>query len=119
MDEPPVHSDASSTPRHGTHAGSESAQLVVLRSAGFSADFEVGEGGLMLVGVGPVDAMGVHIDAEFRFEGASDPDDESVVLGLHDPASGARGVLVSAYGPAASASEAEVLSTLALNPSCA
>jgi hypothetical protein len=96
----------------------ESAQLDALRSAGFEADFEVRDDGLQVVGQGPVDPATVHIDAQYRFEGASDPDDESVVYGLHDTVSGARGVWVSAYGPSASAAEADVLAVLASNPSC-
>jgi hypothetical protein len=96
----------------------ESAQLDALRSAGFEADFQVRDDVLFVVGQGPVDPRTVHIDAQYRFEGASDPDDESVVYGLHDTVSGTRGVWVSAYGPAASAGEADVLSVLASNPSC-
>ena len=61
----------------------------------------------------------VHIDGEYRFEGASNPDDESLVLALHDVVSGRLGVLITAYGPAASAAEADVLAALALNPSAA
>jgi hypothetical protein len=41
------------------------------------------------------------IDRTFRFEGPSDPGDESIVLGVTCPDCGARGVIVSAYGPAA------------------
>jgi len=37
----------------------------------------------------------------FRFEGASDPDEEAVVYALRCPACGARGTLVSAFGPGA------------------
>jgi hypothetical protein len=41
------------------------------------------------------------IERQYRFEGASNPDDEAVVFGVNCPACGARGVLVSAFGPAA------------------
>ena len=37
----------------------------------------------------------------FRFEGTSDPDDESIVFGVVCPTCGARGSIVSAYGPGA------------------
>ena len=40
------------------------------------------------------------------------------MLALHDVASGARGVLISAYGPAASAAEADILAVLGANPAC-
>jgi hypothetical protein len=38
----------------------------------------------------------------FRFEGASDPADEAIVLGLECPVCHAKGIVVSAYGPDAS-----------------
>ncbi|MCU1376455.1 MAG: hypothetical protein JWO68_3741 [Actinomycetia bacterium] len=41
------------------------------------------------------------IERQYRFEGASDPDDEAVVFGVRCPACGARGVVVSAFGPGA------------------
>jgi hypothetical protein len=41
----------------------------------------------------------VEVDRVFRFEGPSDPADEAIVLGLRCPACGARGSLVSAFGP--------------------
>ncbi len=40
-------------------------------------------------------------DRVFRFEGMSNPDDEAIVIGLSCPACGAKGILVSAYGPGA------------------
>lgn len=44
------------------------------------------------------------VDYTYRFEGASNPDDESIVLGItvaggDDDGSDLHGVLVSAYGP--------------------
>ena len=99
-------------------ARTETPQLAALRQAGFEADFEIRDGQLVLSGQGPVDPHQVHIDRQYRFEGASDPDYESLVLALHDMTSQVRGVLVSAYGPAASASEAEILAVLGTNPSC-
>ena len=42
-----------------------------------------------------------------RFEGASDPDDESVAFALRCVHCGTRGILVAAYGPNASPEEAD------------
>ncbi len=97
----------------------ESSQLHVLRAAGYEADFEIGRDGLAISGGDPVPVGDVHIDGEYRFEGASNPDDESLVMALHDAASGRLGVLITAYGPSASAAEAEVLAALAVNERCA
>jgi hypothetical protein len=99
-------------------ARTETPQLEALREAGFEADFEIRGGELLVTGQGPVDPSQVHIDRQYRFEGASDPEYESLVLALHDVSSQTKGVLVSAYGPAASASEAEILAVLGSNPSC-
>jgi hypothetical protein len=51
------------------------------------------------------------VDRVFRFEGASDPDDEAIVLGLRCPHCDAKSVLVSAFGPNA---EPAVLQQLVL-----
>ncbi|MGZ4694039.1 MAG: hypothetical protein ACXWCM_03405 [Acidimicrobiales bacterium] len=97
----------------------ESIQLDALRAVGYEADFEIGRSGLAISGGDPVPIADVHIDGEYRFEGASDPDDESMVIALHDAVSGRLGVLVTAYGPSASEAEAEVLAALAVNERCA
>jgi hypothetical protein len=96
----------------------ESTQLDVLRTAGYVVDFEIGRSGLAVSGGDPVAVGDVHIDGEYRFEGASNPDDESLVMALHDDVSGRLGVLITAYGPAASGAEAEVLTALAANQRC-
>ncbi len=96
----------------------ETPQLTALRAAGYVGDFEILGVELTLTGVGPIDLADVHIDQQYRFEGASDPDYESLVLALHLPATGARGVLVTAYGPSASAAEGDILSRLTMAPDC-
>lgn len=47
-----------------------------------------------------------------RFEGPSSPEDEAILVVVECPTCRARGALVSAYGPAATAEEAEVLAGL-------
>ncbi len=39
------------------------------------------------------------VDRVYRFEGASDPDDEAIVLGVRCPHCDAKSTLVSAFGP--------------------
>ena len=48
----------------------------------------------------------------YRFEGESDPGDESVVIALRCHVCGAEGSLVAAYGMAADGAEADVLAAL-------
>ena len=46
-------------------------------------------------------AADAFVDRVFRFEGASDPDDEAIVLAVRFPDCGAKGVVVSGFGPSA------------------
>ena len=54
----------------------------------------------------------LRVREAYRFEGPSSPEDEAIVVVIECPVCGAAGVLVSAYGPAASAEEADVLAEL-------
>ena len=54
-----------------------------------------------------------EVDRVYRFEGASDPGDEAIVLGLRCPRCGARGTVVSAFGPDADPALAEAFTYLA------
>jgi len=89
-------------------------EIEALRARGYTADFSVtADGQLRCDTCGhthrPSDA---EIESTARFEGASNPDDQAVVYGLRCDACGLRGVLVTAYGPTASAEEAAVLTAL-------
>lgn len=93
-------------------------EIGVLRAQGYAADFSVTpDGELRCVTCGqtlaPSDAV---IESTARFEGASNPDDQAVVFGLRS-ACGVLGVLVAAYGPTASAEEADVITALSSPPS--
>lgn len=95
-----------------------SEAIAALRREGFSADFAVTSDGHLQCGAcGHLDApQNATIDETIRFEGASDPDDEAIVFGLTCQECGIRGVLVAAYGPAASAEEAAVVTALVHRP---
>ena len=84
-----------------------------LRRTGYEADFDLVDGHLRADGghrTCPV--ADADVEQLFRFEGPSDPGDEMVVLGLLDPVSGLRGVLVSGFGPSADPDVFEHLSGL-------
>jgi len=57
----------------------------------------------------PIDR--VVVERVFRFEGASNPDDEAIVLGGFCEACGTRGTIVSAYG---SGADPEILDSLVM-----
>lgn len=66
------------------------------------------------------DARGVSLDPndflidEFhRFEGNSDPEDQSIVYAISSPRHGLKGILVNAYGPDASSLTQEMVRKLA------
>ena len=79
-----------------------------LVAEGYVADFRLNNGVRC-----PNDCAGpATVDSTWRFEGASDPDDESIVLAVRCPACGTRGVLTTAYGAMLSGPEALALAEL-------
>lgn len=84
-----------------------------LEAEGYEDDLHVRDAGVHCSACGHVvDAHELAIDRLFRFEGNSDPDDESIVLGLSCSHCGVRGILVTAYGSAADQDEVAVLRAL-------
>ncbi len=89
------------------------AAITLLADAGYTADLSPRGGALHCAACGQDhDATGARVDHLFRFEGASDPDDEAIVLGLTCPACGERGVLVSGYGPSTDPDEIDLILSL-------
>ena len=85
--------------------------LQLLAADGYTADFRLVDGRLVSGQRGALCRVeDVRVERMYRFEGDSDPGDEMVVFGLHDPGSDERGTLASAFGPAA---DPEVLDHLA------
>jgi hypothetical protein len=89
----------------------EAVTIDALRAAGYGSDFEIVEGRLCVDDVA-VDPGRLTVDGAYRFEGTSDPDYQSLVVALTDPEVGTRGVLITAYGPTATAAEGSVLRAL-------
>jgi hypothetical protein len=80
-----------------------------LKARGFMANFEVAGDSLKAVDSGKIfTAQQLTIVEHHRFEGASDPDDLSVVYGI-EASDGTRGVVVDAYGAYADPRLSEVL----------
>jgi hypothetical protein len=75
--------------------------LALLRDEGYDAPFRLHDGHLWIEDEQVCAVAEARVERLFRFEGDSDPGDEMVVFGLVDPASGRRGSLASAFGPAA------------------
>ena len=93
-------------------------EIEALRRRGYTADFSVTADGLLRCDTcghthQPSDA---EIESTARFEGDSNPDDQAAVFGLRCDACGLRGVLVTVYGPTATAEEAAVITALSSPP---
>jgi hypothetical protein len=89
-------------------------EIEALRARGFAADFSITRDGQLLCNTcGHIHLPSdITVESTARFEGASNPDDQAIVFGLRCDACGVRGVLVSAYGPTATAEEAAVMTAL-------
>ena len=72
----------------------------LLQDDGFATDFSVDEVGVHCAACGAEHAPAeLFIRRRFRFEGPSDPGDAAIVLGVQCPVCGAKGMVVSAFGP--------------------
>jgi hypothetical protein len=84
-----------------------------LRAQGFLTDFSAVPGGRLRCEQcgSEFDAAQLHIDEIVRFEGASDPGDESILFALSGPC-GHAGLYSTAYGPDATPEDAAVVAVL-------
>jgi hypothetical protein len=82
----------------------------MLEVLGYTDDLRLDDGGVRCAACDTRHAPErLVITHTFRFEGASDPADEAIVLGVECPSCGTRGVIVSAYGPEADPALFELL----------
>jgi hypothetical protein len=89
----------------------------LLEQRGFRADFRIEDGGFRCGTCGVVHTARVLVVTDvFRFEGPSDPADEAIVLGMHCPACGDRGIVVSAFGVDADDQMLELAELLRADP---
>lgn len=86
-----------------------------LKELGYDHDLDIRDAKLMMRSDdGYVPFAGTEVDHVYRFEGETNPSDESIVLGISGGDDGARGVLVSSYGPDAAEGHDIVLGELDL-----
>ncbi|MFA5883181.1 MAG: phosphoribosylpyrophosphate synthetase [Acidimicrobiia bacterium] len=72
----------------------------LLEAKGFRGDFRIDRGTLHCSSCGHLHRPAKLVVHEtFRFEGATDPGDEAIVLGVECPRCGTLGIVVSAFGP--------------------
>ena len=96
--------------------------MALLRSEGYTEDVEQHGGGFMCPACGTAHSLEARsmedgvVERIYRFEGASDPGDEAIVLGVRCGNCDRRGVLVSAFGPSADPSNFAHLVNLVAPP---
>lgn len=90
--------------------------LAQLESEGYVVNYELIDGHLRAEGCTACAVDDAIVERRHRFEGPSDPGDMMIVFGLRDPATGTRGTLATAFGPAADPALAEHLVSLAHRP---
>lgn len=87
-----------------------SAAINGLRERGFSVDFNLQEN-CLVCNNDKFDVADFEIAEFYRFEGDSNPADESIVYGI-ESSSGLKGILVSGYGISAEGISAEMAKKL-------
>ncbi len=90
--------------------------LTLLHADGYTVDYDLIDGHLRADGCAACAVDDAVVERRYRFEGPSDPGDEMIVFGLRDPATGSRGTLATAFGPAADPALADHLIALAHRP---
>ena len=85
-----------------------STRVDALTAGGWTDQFRAERSGLRSLASHRIHAFEfLVVDAFYRFEGSSDPDDEAILFALTSQADGTRGTWVIPFGPNASALEAE------------
>jgi hypothetical protein len=84
-----------------------------LHARGYTDDFQAVAGGLKSVQTDVVQAPeAFRVDEVVRFEGDSDPGDESAIFALTPSREGRRGTYTVAYGPAMDSLDVEMVERL-------
>lgn len=82
---------------------------------GYTSNFSINENGASLICSDHricLSAEDFSIDEIYRFEGATDPDDEMIVFAISAQRLGIKGIVVNAYGVYADAAAAKIVQFL-------
>ncbi len=97
--------------------GTLSETITGLKKAGYTTDFNILSGTLVCqnadLNLSPED---FKIDKTYRFEGASNPEDQSILYAISSLKSDIKGVLVNGYGISADAASDELITKLNTHP---
>lgn len=96
--------------------GGVTEAVELLRADGYDDSIEVSVDGIWCAGCNTFHSVdGVVQQRIYRFEGASNPDDLSIVVGLRCLICGRTGIVVSAYGPGAEPRLFEILNQIPID----
>ncbi len=85
--------------------------ITALEADGYRAQMRIADDGTIVAGDGSWPAEQISVDRTIRFEGMSNPDDESMVMAV-TTADGLRGTLTVPYGPDVSGAQADTIRAL-------
>ena len=95
---------------HETHYETVSEAIKELRERGFTTDFNI-DGNALICESGKFHKNDFEIVDVYRYEGDSDPGDESAVYAI-EASNGTKGILVTGYGASADIASTEILEKL-------
>ncbi len=87
-----------------------------LREQGYTQDLNVRGDCLVCGSAGPLPPEDFRIDQVFRFEGATNPDDQAVLYAISSERFGVKGTLVNGYGISADEGTNALVARLRTHP---
>ena len=97
--------------------GTLSETITGLKKEGYTVDFNIDAEHLVNDQVNSLlSSDDFKIDKVFRFEGTSNPDDESVLYAISSTKFGIKGILVNGYGVSSEARSNQLISKLNTHP---
>ncbi|MEZ5229943.1 MAG: hypothetical protein R2710_25745 [Acidimicrobiales bacterium] len=95
-----------------TYMDTSSEAIARLETLGYVEQFRLDDDGMIEAGNERWPAESISVDQSLRFEGMSNPDDESIVLAVSGPGD-RKGVLTLPYGPDLAGPAADTVRLLA------
>ena len=97
--------------------GTLSETINALKKVGYTLDFNIGQACLVCNhSKTEFSPEQFAIDKIYRFEGVSNPDDQSILYAISSTKLGVKGVLVNGYGISADSETNDLVARLEINP---
>ncbi len=97
--------------------GTLSETITGLKKEGYTLDFNISQERLVCNAANTIlSPDDFEIDKVYRFEGASNPDDQAILYAISSPKFGVKGVLINGYGVSADAATNAIIAKLKTHP---